>query len=159
MWLYITSWTGLSIITSNVLTFVDNNSILFLHLQLSIVWIICLLHKNNGMSHLNHLSNQAFWPPLLLSTGHKWRKCEEILFCNCYYHPTRNLHPVDAGLLMVHIFSKSSMGGRAFSCPAPLFWYHLPVTVRRADTLSSLKSSLKVCFLRKLIFTVGLSSL
>ena len=59
------------------------------------------------------------------------------------YVPTRTLRPRHAGLLVVPSISKSRMGGRAFSCQAPLLWNHLPDSVRGADTLSMFKSRLK----------------
>ena len=40
-------------------------------------------------------------------------------------------------------FSKSRMGGRAFSYQAPLLWNKLPVNVREAETLYTFKIRLK----------------
>ncbi|KAK0155376.1 hypothetical protein N1851_002280 [Merluccius polli] len=59
------------------------------------------------------------------------------------YYPTRTLRPLNAGLLVVPIVSKSKTGARAFSYQAPLQWNQLPVVVREADTLSTFKSRLK----------------
>ena len=59
------------------------------------------------------------------------------------YYPTRTLHSLNAGLLVVPIVSKSRTGARAFSYQAPLQWNQLPVVVREADTLSTFKSRLK----------------
>ncbi len=59
------------------------------------------------------------------------------------YYPSRSLRSQNAGVLVVPRISKMSLGGRAFSCQAPLLWNQLPVQVREADTLSTFKSGLK----------------
>ena len=59
------------------------------------------------------------------------------------YYPTGTLRFLNAGLLVVPIVSKSRTGARAFSYQAPLQWNQLPVVVREADTLSTIKRRLK----------------
>jgi len=56
---------------------------------------------------------------------------------------TRELHSLNAGLLVYLIVLKSRIGARAFSYQAPLLWNQLPPSVQEADTVTSYKSRLK----------------
>ncbi|XP_029903354.1 uncharacterized protein LOC115356335 [Myripristis murdjan] len=59
------------------------------------------------------------------------------------YHPARALRSQNAGLLVVPKISKTRSGGRSFQFQAPRLWNNLPISVRRADSLSIFKSRLK----------------
>ena len=59
------------------------------------------------------------------------------------YIPGRSLRSQDAGYLTVTSFKKKTVGGRAFSHRAPRLWNALPLTIRRAASLSTFKSKLK----------------
>lgn len=59
------------------------------------------------------------------------------------YHPPRALRSEDSGLLVIPKISRVRSGGRCFSFLAPLFWNHLPASVRGADTVSLFRSRLK----------------
>ncbi len=63
-----------------------------------------------------------------------------------HYSPSRPLRSQNSGCLIIPRISKSTAGGRSFSCLAPKLWNNLPNTVREADTLCQFKSRLKTHF-------------
>ncbi|XP_056887154.1 uncharacterized protein LOC130524745 [Takifugu flavidus] len=65
------------------------------------------------------------------------------------YQPNRPLRSQNAGLLVVPRVFRSRMGGRAFSYQAPLLWNQLPVQVREADSIATLKIRLKTYLFEK----------
>lgn len=65
------------------------------------------------------------------------------------YHPCRTLLSQDARFQVVPRVSKIRMGVRAFSYYAPVLWNYLPVSLKEADILSTLKSKFKKCLFDK----------
>ena len=62
------------------------------------------------------------------------------------YTPSRMLHSQGTGHLVIPRIVKSTIGGRAFSYPAPHLWNKLPAHVQSADTITLFKARLKTSF-------------
>ncbi len=62
------------------------------------------------------------------------------------YAPSRGLRSVDHSLLVAPRVRLKSRGDRAFSVLGPRLWNNLPLHVRKVQTLSVFKSSLKTYF-------------
>ncbi len=75
-----------------------------------------------------------------------------------HYIPPRPLRSQNSGRLIIPRISKSTAGGRSFSCLAPKLWNNLPNTVREADTLCQFKSRLKT-HLFNLAYTYHITTL
>ena len=80
----------------------------------------------------------------VLSSGKKFRKTSE----GGDNHPS----PPPSPLYVRELRTKRTIGDGEFMIAAPMLWHSMPLSIRPAATIDSLKRSLKTCFLIQLIY-------
>ena len=78
----------------------------------------------------------------VLSSGKKFRKTSE----------GGDNHPFPPLLYVRELRTKRTIGDGEFMIAAPMLWHSMPLSIRPAATIDTLKRSLKTCFLIQLIY-------